>query len=571
MDINALDQLLRGDQPAAARRSSSSSGDKHFSSLLDAQTARARSQSGSLHPAELQGRDNKSTVKTAPRPERSDAAETARSRRSDDDRPVRAKDARPKDDDAPRNVRKDDDRASAADGRKDRNDTADMNRGDDDARHDDNAKRVDRREAKVVRGDGAKADDAKAAPTPEAAKPADATDANVEPAKVDADIAAPADVAAQPAPSPASIVPLAVPVAVAVPVVALAASVDDENAADAALEAPVEGDDAKAAASALPAAASPADAKPAADAGKTKAADAAAQISLPTATLAATEKKPEHATEEFADFMLRNAGAAQAAAAGGEAAKDQVKADADANEGRVAVTVAQPMGAAPVAAPVAPVTAFAVQAAVSNDNVALDAVKAAGSGKGAVPVEAEEGKPVAKDPAPVNPAFAQALDAARAADAPEAPKATAPRTPLVPMHEQVAVQIRKAAAEGLDQIRIHLNPGELGRIDVKLDVSSDGTLRASFAAEKQQTLELLKNDSRQLENSLQQAGFKADAGGLNFSMRGDNRENAQAFRDLGAQNQSRSGGRDDAADAAAPAPATYSRRRAANGRVDLNA
>ncbi|MFY7782256.1 MAG: flagellar hook-length control protein FliK, partial [Tagaea sp.] len=146
------------------------------------------------------------------------------------------------------------------------------------------------------------------------------------------------------------------------------------------------------------------------------------------------------------------------------------------------------------------------------------------------------------------PLFAQTMERAQNAQA-AAPAAEAKARPIVvPPHEQVAVHVKKAVADGQDQIVIRLNPVELGRIEIKLDVGQDGTLRASFAAERAQTLEALKNDSRQLERALQEAGLKPDAGGLNFSMRGDNRENAQAFADLGGEFRGRRGG--DAEDGA---------------------
>jgi hypothetical protein len=71
---------------------------------------------------------------------------------------------------------------------------------------------------------------------------------------------------------------------------------------------------------------------------------------------------------------------------------------------------------------------------------------------------------------------------------------------------------------------------------------------------------------------LSEAGLRADAGGLNFSLRGDNRENAEAFRQMGEQ-FARSRGKDAAdTDATAPAAAaSYARRNAGAGRVDLNA
>lgn len=87
--------------------------------------------------------------------------------------------------------------------------------------------------------------------------------------------------------------------------------------------------------------------------------------------------------------------------------------------------------------------------------------------------------------------------------------------------EQVAVEIHKGIAAGKDSITIRLNPAELGKIDVKMELSDDGSLRAMIAVDKPETLDLLQKDIRGLERALQNAGLQADSGSLNFSLRGD--------------------------------------------------
>lgn len=304
----------------------------------------------------------------------------------------------------------------------------------------------------------------------------------------------------------------------------------------------------------------------------------AAKQQLELATGAHPGVKPQTAEgveEDFADFVMRNAAnpAAMAAAAANDdgEAKAEAKADAKAaDKGQMIVTLSQPMA---MAAPVAPVVALAVQASAQaqagSGEIALDADKAAN----AALAGDDKAKPNAK-PADANPMFGQALDRAHGTQSSQSTADAKPRAPIVPPHEQVAVHVRKAVDDGHNQITIRLNPTELGRIDVKLEVGRDGTLRASFAAEQAQTLEALRNDSRQLERALQEAGLKPDAGGLNFSMRGDNRENAQAFADLGREQRGRANwGDDDAGNTAnaapAPAQANYRAARRAAGGLDL--
>lgn len=304
----------------------------------------------------------------------------------------------------------------------------------------------------------------------------------------------------------------------------------------------------------------------------------AAKQLLELATGAHPGVKPqttEAVEEDFADFVMRNAAnpAAMAAAAANDdgEAKAEAKADAKADaKGQMIVTLSQPMA---MAAPVAPVVALAVQASAQaqagNGEISLDADKAAN----AALAGDDKAKANAK-PADANPMFGQALDRAQNAQSTQSTSEAKPRMPTVPPHEQVAVHVRKAVDDGQNQITIRLNPTELGRIDVKLEVGRDGTLRASFAAEQANTLEALRNDSRQLERALQEAGLKPDAGGLNFSMRGDNRENAQAFADLGREQRGRANWSDDNAGNsanAAPAPvqANYRAARRAAGGLDL--
>jgi hypothetical protein len=534
MSINAIDQLFRSEQAgASAARRAPESSDKRFSNLLEAHSARTRVDRQVPRQPETARRDDAANSKpdhveraeAADRADRAEKSERAE-RREKGERPDRAERASNERRD-PRTRKADAENAAA---------------GKTDGENSEGAQKV------------ALDEPADAALQGEAAQKAEA-DKIVDEALIAAaavqDDAAPADPAAALALAKLD-TPEALAALVAAPV-----------------EVPVDGETADAAdpkaASATVGAGSASDTAPdpskvAIDAKAAKG-PAPSEIALPTSTLADAAKQAEPATEAYADFLLRNP-VAPSALPVADAGKEAMKAESDAKEGKLIVTIAQP---AAIAAPVAPVTAFAVQAVVSNDNASLDANLTAAR----MPVEAEDAKAPAKPAEPTH-VFAQNLDAARAAHATEAPKPAA-RMPLLPPHEQVAVHIRKAVEDGLDRISILLNPAELGRIDIKLDVRADGSLRAAFAADRQQTLEMLKNDSRQLENALSEAGLRADAGGLNFSLRGDNRENAQAFRDMGARFAERRDA-DTTGETAAPAiSAGYVRPRAANGRIDLNA
>jgi hypothetical protein len=90
--------------------------------------------------------------------------------------------------------------------------------------------------------------------------------------------------------------------------------------------------------------------------------------------------------------------------------------------------------------------------------------------------------------------------------------------------DQVSVQITKAVQQGVDRIRMQLNPAELGRIEVRMEINKDGAMRAVISADNKETLDMLQKDARTLERALQDAGLKTDQNALSFSLRGESGE-----------------------------------------------
>jgi flagellar hook-length control protein FliK len=84
--------------------------------------------------------------------------------------------------------------------------------------------------------------------------------------------------------------------------------------------------------------------------------------------------------------------------------------------------------------------------------------------------------------------------------------------------EQISNQIINAAKDGVDKLKVQLNPAELGRVDIKLEITQDGRVMAAIAAENQDSLDLLKQDSKLLEQALKDAGFETGSDGLSFSL-----------------------------------------------------
>lgn len=93
--------------------------------------------------------------------------------------------------------------------------------------------------------------------------------------------------------------------------------------------------------------------------------------------------------------------------------------------------------------------------------------------------------------------------------------------------EQVNVQITKAVNDGLDKIRIQLKPAHLGRVEVQLDIAQDGKVTAVISADNKDTLDMLKQDSRELERALREAGLDVGGNDLSFNMRGEGRQGGE--------------------------------------------
>ncbi|MEM8798841.1 MAG: flagellar hook-length control protein FliK [Pseudomonadota bacterium] len=119
---------------------------------------------------------------------------------------------------------------------------------------------------------------------------------------------------------------------------------------------------------------------------------------------------------------------------------------------------------------------------------------------------------------------------------------------------RIGVEVARQAKAGRSRITIRLDPPEMGRIDVRMALGDDGSVRALVAAEKEETLSLLQRDQRILERTLQDAGLKADSGSLNFSLKQQANQQGNGNSALaGRSNVSGSGMSDPLTDANADA------------------
>lgn len=104
-----------------------------------------------------------------------------------------------------------------------------------------------------------------------------------------------------------------------------------------------------------------------------------------------------------------------------------------------------------------------------------------------------------------------------------APVQTHPH-PVSPPIRDIALHISQHADNGISRFQLRLDPPELGRVEVRMEISADGKMSAVIAVERPETLDLLQRDSRALERSLMEAGLKTDGNSLSFSLKGGRHE-----------------------------------------------
>ena len=113
-----------------------------------------------------------------------------------------------------------------------------------------------------------------------------------------------------------------------------------------------------------------------------------------------------------------------------------------------------------------------------------------------------------------------------AAHAAAAANPAAPAPPAVPIG-QVPMTIGLRSLAGSSEFQIRLDPAELGRIEVKLEIDrAKGTVSTHLTVDRPDTLALLQRDAGQLQQALTQAGLDPGAGGVNLSLRQESGQTA---------------------------------------------
>ena len=137
--------------------------------------------------------------------------------------------------------------------------------------------------------------------------------------------------------------------------------------------------------------------------------------------------------------------------------------------------------------------------------------------------------------------FAQTVQQTTGSERPPAPSSTQ-------VIEQIKVNINRSVKAGMDRVTIQLRPENLGRIEVKMELSQDSKVRAFITADVRETLDLLQRDARGLERALQDAGLRTDSNNLHFALRSDSESQSgenQKGQSADAANDNANGDADD--------------------------
>jgi len=128
-----------------------------------------------------------------------------------------------------------------------------------------------------------------------------------------------------------------------------------------------------------------------------------------------------------------------------------------------------------------------------------------------------------------------------------------------------AISIAARSLSGAKQFEIRLDPPELGRVDVRLSIDATGKAVAHMATDQPQTLDLLRKDAPALTQALRDAGLDVSQNGLNFSLRGQDRQSG----DSGGQGRKSLSARHVIQAVQAPAALAYAGA-ASSARLDIH-
>jgi flagellar hook-length control protein FliK len=163
--------------------------------------------------------------------------------------------------------------------------------------------------------------------------------------------------------------------------------------------------------------------------------------------------------------------------------------------------------------------------------------------------------------------FAPQLNSPTSSAAPGALTVTAATNGAVPLNG-LALEIATSVKGGKSRFEIRLDPADLGRIDVRIDVDRNGQVTSHLTVEKPETLSLLRQDAPQLQRALDDAGLKTGSGGLQFSLRDQSSSSQNSGNDSSSNAQRLVIGEEDATPATV-AGRTYGHSFGSSSGVDI--
>ena len=93
--------------------------------------------------------------------------------------------------------------------------------------------------------------------------------------------------------------------------------------------------------------------------------------------------------------------------------------------------------------------------------------------------------------------------------------------------QQLALAISRMVKGELRQLTVQLSPRDLGTIEISLELDADRRLSVAILAERPETLDLLRQDARQLERLLGQQGHGLGDAGLELGLMSDQRRDGR--------------------------------------------
>ena len=107
-----------------------------------------------------------------------------------------------------------------------------------------------------------------------------------------------------------------------------------------------------------------------------------------------------------------------------------------------------------------------------------------------------------------------------------------------PVAAQVGREIVRRFSGGATNFELRLDPADLGRVEVRMEVSRDNRVTAVITADNPQALTELARNARDLEQQLQSAGLQLSDNGLSFDLRqGAQGGDSEGQRNSGARGE----------------------------------